>query len=242
MKLRLVNKQQETPDVWSFFWEAEQSLSWKPGQFLYYNLDLPQSDPRGNTRHFTISTSPTEKIIQLTTKISDSVYKQTLVKLEPGIEIEAIGPRGDFMLDSEKENLQVFLAGGIGITPFRAFIKYAIDKQLSTPMHLIYSNSTPGEIVFAEELRIFDAEFANLKITHTITHPEESKIPWHGLTGRINSEMIQKILETGNWKLEIPTITWWVCGPPQFVSAMKDELKKLKVSPEDIEIEQFTGY
>lgn len=235
----LVKKQQETSDVWSFFWESDISFEWEPGQFLYYNLNLPEQDARGSTRHFTIATSPTESIIQLTTKISDSVYKQTLRSIELSTLVQGTGPRGDFVLDQERKNLQVFLAGGIGITPFRAFIKYAADKGFSTPMHLIYSNSTPEEIVFKEELRILKSEFVHLKVTHTITHPEQSQTPWHGLTGRINAEMIKNLLSTSH---SLPTTVYWVCGPGQFVSGMQDELKKLNVPMDNIEIEQFSGY
>ncbi|MBI4058631.1 FAD-dependent oxidoreductase [Candidatus Microgenomates bacterium] len=239
MKLTLVKKQKEANGAMSFFWEANPPFVWKPGQFLYYTLELPENDPRGNVRHFTISASPTENIIRLTTKISDSVYKQTLNKLEEGSVVDGSGPRGDFVLDIEKSEPQVFLAGGIGITPFRAFIKYGIDNNFKTPTHLIYSNSTAEEIVFKEELDSWTAQNLDLQISYTITHPEESKTPWNGLTGHINAEMIKKLV-IGHWSLDIPT--WWVCGPPAFVSGMEDELAKLKTSPDKIEEEQFTGY
>lgn len=246
MKLTLVKKQEETKDVTSFFWKADPPFEWKPGQYLYYTVKLPENDPRGNVRHFTISASPTEGEIRLTTKLSDSLYKKTLFELAEGTEINGSGPRGDFVLDEEKAEPQVFLAGGIGITPFRAFIKYAVDKGFKTPIHLIYSNSTPEEITFKSDLDTWAAAHENILITHTITKPEESKEPWSGLTGRIDAAMIQ--MEIGKWKqgtrsaLEIPTITWWLCGPPAFTEAMEAELQKLKIDPQKVEVEQFTGY
>lgn len=240
MKLTLVKKQEETRGVTSFFWKAEPAISWKPGQYLYYTIKLPQNDPRGNVRHFTISSSLTENEIRLTTKPSDSLYKKTLFELPEGSEINGSGPRGDFVLDEEKTNPQVFIAGGIGITPFRAFIKYAIDKGFKTPIHLIYSNSTPEDITFKEDLDAWATANPNFTVSYTITKPEASTSPWDELIGRINADMLQ--LEIGKWKLEPPTIQWWVCGPPAFTEAMEEELAKLKVDLRKIETEQFTGY
>lgn len=232
MELTLVKKQPEKGDVVSFFWQAEPKFTWLPGQYLYYTVKLEAPDSRGNVRHFTIAASPTEENIQLTTHITDSAFKLALNKLEVGAKVQGVGPRGDFVLNEEKKEQQVFLAGGIGITPFRSMIKFATDKNLATPIHLIYSNSTPEEIVFKEQLDTWAQQNKNLAISYTITKPEEAKSPWPGLTGRINSEMINSLVTTD----------FWVCGPPAFVGGMQEELEKLKVDPEKVELEQFTGY
>lgn len=250
MKLTLVNKEQVAKGTVSFFWEADPPFTWRPGQFLYYTVPLPATDKRGNTRHFTIASSPTENVIQLTTRIRDeSLFKETLNGLEVGTVIEGSGPRGDFVLDEEKNDSQVFLAGGIGITPFRSIIKFATDKNLKTPIHLIYSNSVPEEIAFKSDLDSWMEINSNLKVSYTITKPEDVK-DWNGLTSRIDESMIENLLKIENkqslslrdWNLKISTITWWVCGPPAFVSGMQDELQKLGVSGDKVELEQFTGY
>ncbi|MBI3290599.1 FAD-dependent oxidoreductase [Candidatus Microgenomates bacterium] len=238
MRLTLVKKQDDAKGTTSFFWKAEPAIEWKPGQYLYYTITLPEKDLRGNVRHFTISSSPTESEIRLTTKLSDSLYKKILFELPMGSETNGSGPRGDFVLDEERTKPQVFLAGGIGITPFRAFIKYAVDKGFKTPMHLIYSNSTPEEITFKEDLDSWTEQNKNFKVSYTITKPEESKKPWPGPIGRISADMISKL--TTNYLL--PTTTFWVCGPPAFTEAMEEELSKLKVDLQKIETEQFTGY
>lgn len=239
MKLTLVKKQEETPSTTSFFWKTDPPFNWKPGQYLYYTVKLARPDPRGNTRHFTISASPTESEIRLTTKPSDSGFKKILFQLKEGDVVSGAGPRGDFVLDEETSEPQVFLAGGIGITPFRSFIKYAVDKGFKTPIHLIYSNSTPEEITFKSELDQWGSGNPNLTISYTITKPEESTTPWNGLTGRIDAAMISKLLSTF---YHLPSTTFWVCGPPAFTEAMEAELEKLKIDPQKVEVEQFTGY
>ena len=240
MRLTLVKKEEVAKGVTSFTWRTDSPFAWKPGQYLYYTVTLPEKDPRGNVRHFTISASPTEGEIRLTTKLSDSLYKKTLFELPVGAQINGSGPRGDFVLESEEASPQVFLAGGIGITPFRSFIKFAIDKNFKTPLHLLYSNSTPDEITFKAELDEWASAHPNIQVSYTITKPGESSAPWNGLTGRISSDMIEQALGTRGWALD--DTAFWLCGPSAFTEAMEAELAKLKIDLSKIETEQFTGY
>lgn len=244
MKLTLVKKQEDAKDTISFFWEPEKEVNWLPGQYFYFTIpQLKYPDPHGNTRHFTISASPTEgKILRNTTRIrDDSGYKQSLNSLEIGSIIEGEGPNGTFILDENERGTHFLLAGGIGITPFRTFIKYNIDKKLmDIKLHLIYANSTPTEIAFGKELENWAKENSNIKVAMTISRPEESKEKWSGLTGRIDENMIKKLIS--NWKLKIRNLTFWLCGPPPMVEATEKALGSLKITSDKIRSEKFTGY
>ena len=151
MQLQLVKKVDEARGTKSFFFNivdgylSEEKLSWEPGQYIYITLPyLNYPDERGDTRHFTISSSPTEgDLIRITIRIrQESGYKKTLDELPIGSEVEGKGPQGTFLFDSKIE-YNIFLAGGIGITPFRSIIKNVIDdkQKQKTNIHLIYSNS-----------------------------------------------------------------------------------------------------
>jgi ferredoxin-NADP reductase len=203
---------------------------------------------RGPTRHFTLSSSPTEgEIIRFTTRMrAGSGLKRTLGELKINSEIEGEGPNGTFILDERETGPHVFLAGGIGITPFRSIIKYYLDKNLPIPMHFIYSNGTPGQITFRKELEKWAKGRKNLKVDMTITRPDEGKrnLPagrtsrqeWEGLTGRIDEEMIKKLVSN----LSKPT--FWITGPPGFVEAMETVLGRLGITSDKIRSEKFTGY
>ncbi|KKP40735.1 hypothetical protein A2130_04105 [Candidatus Woesebacteria bacterium GWC2_33_12] len=234
MKLTLVKKITEAKSTKSFYFEPDISFTWLPGQYIYITLSkLNYPDERGMTRHFTISSSPTEgDLIQITTRIrEESGYKKTLDELQIGSIVKGKGPQETFVLDSNRldSRFSVFLAGGIGITPFRSMIKYNIDKKLNLPMYLIYSNSD-SEFVFKKELDLWQKENDFIKVEYINT----------SATGRIDTLKIEKLI--ANWKLIIDNYTFSVVGPNIFVDAMEDALEQLNIPSAKIHTEKFTGY
>lgn len=150
MLLKIIKIVQETRDIKSIIFNKD-NLNFKPGQYLTYKLNV--KDSKGSTRQFTIASSPTENFLMLSTKISQSPFKQELNKLKVNDAIETFGPYGKFILDENKD--AVMLSGGIGITPLRSMIKYALDKKLRINITLFYSNKIPEEILYREELEKF---------------------------------------------------------------------------------------
>ena len=253
MKLKLIDKKTEAKGTKSFFFEPESLVNYLPGQYFYFTLPkLNYPDARGETRHFTLSSSPTEgKIIRLTTRIRpESGYKKTLDELKIGTIVEGEGPNGTFIADEKEPGPHVFLAGGIGITPFRSIIRYTVDKKLPTNIYLFYSNSIPEEIAFRKELATIASENTNIKVSLTVTKPEEGlsasayadkragKEKWTGLTGRIDEKLLLKL--TSDYRL--PTTTFWVVGPPPMVTALEETLEKMNIPQDRIRSEKFTGY
>ena len=106
MKIKLIKKISEAKDTKSFFWKPEMDVNWLPGQYFYYTFPkLEFEDSRGPTRHFTVSSSPTEgALLRLTTRIRESSgFKKSLDKLAIGAELDSEGPSGTFIFD-EAEN------------------------------------------------------------------------------------------------------------------------------------------
>lgn len=238
-RIKLAEKRNEAKGTKTFIFDKPDAFDYKAGQYVYLTLDkLNYPDERGNTRHFTLSSSPTEKFLSVTVRIREqSGFKKTLDELPLGAEVNLRGPRGEFVLENEKaQDQQVFIAGGIGITPFRSIIKYTVESKLDIPIHLIYSNSLPEEITFKEELDNTQSNNKNLKIDYTITKPEESSLPWGDHKGRIDTDYLS--LLTTYYSLP----AFWVCGPPAFVDAIEEALQKLNIPKERIKTDKFTGY
>lgn len=228
-KLKLIEKRDEASGTKSFIFEKPQNFTSKPGDFLYFDLEeLAFPDPRGKTRHFTLSSSPTENFLSFTCRMREtSGYKKTFDQLPMGTVITARGPEGIFDFpEKDGETPELMIAGGIGITPYRCRIKYIVDKGLKNPIQLLYANTTPEQITFKKELDEISQSHPNIKIEY--------------FTGRhIDANAISQLLAINH---QSSNIIFWVCGPPPMVDAMEDILLKLNIKEDKIRTEKFTGY
>ena len=250
----LLSSKEESPGSKRFVFETQEQISYTAGQFLRLTLSSIANDPRGPSRFFSIASSPTEQNIFIATTISQSPFKQMLTSLPIGQEVTITAPFGKFTLgDSGKPYL--FLSGGIGITPFRSMLKAATDQKLPHNITLLYSNKTPEDIVFKEDLDVIGKASQNITIVHTMTdssHPGEppsggdSRIPkgfWtsqndntHWEQGRIDEAMIRKYVN------DIVNTLFYICGPPSMVQGLQSLVASMNVPQENITIELFTGY
>ena len=132
-------------------------------------MDVKNHDSRGNRRYFTISSSPTESEIRIGIKFyqNSSSFKKTLLNLKTGDKVLAGSLSGDFTIANTKEKKFVFVAGGIGITPFRSILKYLIDNNVKKDIILLYSNKLKEEIVYVD---VFNSAYRNLGIKTFYNH------------------------------------------------------------------------
>lgn len=232
MKLNLLRVEDEARGSKSFFWEPEKPVDYLPGQYFYFTLPvLKYPDPRGATRHFTLSSSPTEgTILRNTTRIrQESGFKKSMSELPVGSIIEGQGPEGTFVFDGKEPGPHVFIAGGIGITPFRSMVKYSFDKKLEIPIGLVYTNSDDN-FIFGQELEAIDKGSQIIRMTFH----DSSKL------GHLEEAAIRKYV--GSWGFEIEKCTFWLCGPPKMIDAMEKAMGDLNISYGKVKTEKFTGY
>lgn len=216
------------------------------GQYAYFNLDDVHGDPNDSTRHFTISSSPAENFIMLSTKIRDSPYKQRLSNLEEGDKIDVSAPEGEFILPTDYSKPLIFLSGGIGVTPFRSMLNYATEKQLPLKIIMFDSNKNQQNILFKKEFDDWTALNENMKIVYTLSDDKSegnnnfgTEEEWNGEKGRIDKKMILKHVDTNTLNDAI----FYICGPPDMLKSMQSLLEKeLEIPKDRIKIEEFTGY
>ncbi len=235
LELPLIEVIQETPSIKSFKFSLQgRKLSFNPGQYMI--MDLKVADPKGNTRLFSISSAPLENFLMFSTKISDSNFKQKLNSLKIGEKVKLQGPLGRFTLQEDIFKKTVMIAGGIGITPFRSMIKFALNSVPGLKIVLLYSNKTPDEIAFKKEFEELASTHAeNFSLVNTITQPEEA-LEWIGRIGRIDETLIKEFVEDLNEAI------FYVCGPPKMVEAMVSLLKEMQIPSTNIKFEKFVGY
>ncbi|MFZ0831028.1 MAG: FAD-dependent oxidoreductase [Thermoplasmata archaeon] len=217
-------------------------FSTKGSGFEYWSnqairLALPGvDDPWGAARSFSLSSSPSETgHIAVTCKISETPFKQALSRLKPGDAAEVYGPLGAFLF--EEDHPGVFIAGGIGITPFRGMSRYAADTGNSQPHRLLYSARTPEEFVFRTELDELARSSSDFQVHYTVTRPTESPEKWEGRVGRIDEKWIRDVSKP----LRRPK--FYVAGLPEMVMETVALLGgSLGIPEDDIDYEMFRGY
>ena len=244
-KQKLQQQERESDDKQSSF------LDYTAGQYAFFDIGGVHNDSRGPIRHFTISSSPTEDFVMITTRIRDTPYKKRLSLLEEDTIVKVRGPQGKFVLHEDYSKPAVFLSGGIGVTPFRSMIKYATDKQLPIKIVMFDSNRNQENTLFKKEFDEFVNINRNLKIVYTITEEEQgsqditlsssspTRQQWTGERGRIDKDMLTKHLTDD----EIQNSIFYTCGPPGMIKAMQDIIQNdLKIPKDRIKVEEFTGY
>jgi len=233
-----LRKKQLTLDVYAFYFDRKNTdFDFIAGQYIRVILPHENPDNRGTSRLFSSAGSPLEKDhFFITTRIGTSTFKKALVELQPGTTISFWGPTGRFVLNEEETTPCLFLAGGIGITPFHSLLTYANQKKLQIPITFFVSFSTAEEVVFYNELRKIGHENPLIKIVYTVTHPEESKKKWDGQIGRISKELISKYIQNPQ------NARVYMAGPILMVQAMQQMVIEMGIPPEKILKENFVGY
>jgi ferredoxin-NADP reductase len=225
MKLTFVESIPKEGDARSFVFSPAEPVSWLPGQFTRLTLPLEHPDDRGDKRWFTISAAPSEGKVAITTRIFEgrrSTFKQALSELKPGDQVEAADPEGDFVLGDPEHNY-LFVAGGIGITPFRSMLAEADIKKQWPHITLLYANRD-DDAVFKGELEAYRQNNPNLAIRYVIS-PD-----------RLDAARIKAEADA----LDNPLI--YISGPEPMVEQLTEEVASLGVAKEDIKSDYFPGY
>jgi glycine betaine catabolism B len=238
ISLPFVKKEHVAADAYEFFFDRRAvNFDFSAGQYIRMFLDIPQPDERGITRLFSLTTAPQEKrYLSITTRIMQSMFKKTLASLQPGAFVRFFGPMGRFMLEETDTRPRIFIAGGIGVTPFRSMLRYAIMAQLTTPIMLFASYKSVEDGIYYQEFSSFMKEHSWFRYIPTITQPKQSDNHWDGLTGRLTQTMLLKNIP--NFKQSV----YYIAGPMNMVDSQIDMLAAMGIPPEQIKKEKFTGY
>ncbi len=235
--LTLYEKVTVAAEVIDFRFAAGRKLPFRPGQYLEWTLPQHHPDSRGNRRYFTISSSPTEHTIDIGVKFSpqSSSFKKDLLKMQPGETILASQLAGNFTLPRNTAKKLVFMAGGIGVTPFRSMIKYLIDAHERRDIVLLYSNKTEEDIAYRE---VFDQarQLLDIKTVYTLTGRKSAPAGWTGYTGYIDRQMIEK--EVPDYHERI----FYLSGPTKMIDSFQKTLRDMGISRWRIKKDFFPGF
>jgi ferredoxin-NADP reductase len=231
MKVVLEHVVNETENIRTFFFKTEKPVYFTAGQFAEWTIKHADEDERGIKRWFTISSSPTDEFVSLTTKFAgdkSSSFKKALFKLEPGDEILMSDPMGDFVLPKLTQTPLIFVAGGIGITPFHSILSWLAATGEQRPIKLLYGVRNENEIIFQETFNK-----AGVHATVVVSEPDAA---WGGERGRITAELIMGLEKPSDDTLV------YVSGPEPMVEALEEELPKAGLGKRQFVGDYFPNY
>jgi ferredoxin-NADP reductase len=221
----------------AFHFDRPPGFEFIPGQTVDITLNNPpETDAEGNTRTFSIASAPADPGLMITTRLRDTAFKRVLRSTALPSEVKIDGPHGSFTLHKNPAKAAVFLAGGIGITPFFSIAQQAARTRLPHQIYLFYSNHRPEDAPFLTTLRQLAEQNANFHFIPTMTDVERSKMEWRGERGVIDREMLERHLPS----LQGPI--YYIAGPPGMVTAMRQMLANAGADEDDIRTEEFAGY
>ncbi len=235
--LTLKQKIQIAPDTYDFVFAPGRQLAFAPGQYMEWTLGHEQPDARGNRRFFTLASSPTEKDLRLGVKFytRSSTFKRSMLAMDRNTEIFAAQLAGDFTLPADPQQKCVFIAGGIGITPFRSMLKYLMDTRQRRNIVLFYVNRTAAEIVYEDILQSAQTRLG-LKVVYTLTDTSSQMSWWKGRWGYVDEQMIRE--EVPDYRDRV----FYLSGPYAMVEAFQQILGRMGVHQRQIKTDFFPGF
>lgn len=236
-QVRLIASREVAHKTMAFYFERPADFTFNAGQFIDVTLlDSPETASDGDSRTLTIASAPTENRLMVVTRLRDTLFKRVLMNMPLETTVKIEGPFGQLTLPENAARPLVFLAGGIGITPFRSML---VDAAAQSPPHrftLFYSNRRSEDAPFLHELQDLQGKLPNFTLVGTMTQPEHSHVSWTGETGYVDQAMLMRHLQG------IDSPIYYIVGPSAMVSGFRSMLVKAGVREHDIRTEEFIGY
>lgn len=231
MRVIFDHRVDEAANISTFYFKSEQPVRYTAGQFVELTLVHENPDDRGVRRKFTLSSSPTEPLLSITTKFPEqagSSFKSALRALVPGTAVTISEPMGDFVLPKLIQTPLIFIAGGIGITPFRSIFSWLADTTEPRPIHFFYAVRSEDEIVFQPVL-----DRVGVQTTIVVSQPTAA---WGGERGTMTAELILG--------LEKPTdeTLVYISGPEPMVDDLSKDLLAAGLKTSQLVSDGFHNY
>lgn len=234
VQLQLQEIQKISDRVYNYVFQPDRPFKFLPGQYMEWTIANVPYDSRGNRRTFTIASSPTEPTVHLGLKFYEpaSTYKAALYEMKPGDHVYASQLAGDFTIHGKEKKKLAFIAGGIGITPFRSMIKYVTDTNVNCDIVLLYVVSNPEEFAYVKELR--EAASMGVKTIPIVTNTSY-RAPGV-VSEKVSVDLLSRLVP------DYIERAFYISGPDSMVDTTKDYLRSMGIKKRQIKTDHFSGY
>ncbi len=229
----IAGKTEEVPDVFTLRLKAAdgRKFNFNAGQFAMLCFK-DEPDPKLRCRAYSVSSSQNQRdCIDLTIKRYRE-WTTRMTSLPVGSVVELKFPFGKFCLDGSQDDI-VFIAGGVGVTPFMGMVRFLAETKSARKARLLYSCRTSWSIIFKKEFDRIAREWPNLKLVYTISDEDREDNEWTGRRGFIDKAFLQNELGDVSGKV------FYVCGPNPMIKAVGEALTGLGAGRDRILTENF---
>ncbi len=210
-----------------FRFEKPAGFAFRAGQSVSLTLLDPPAEPNSARRTFSLASAPFEDELLVATRMREgSAFKRALLHLSRGARVKLTGPLGAMTLHEDAARAALFIAGGIGITPFRSMLRQAEHDRLEHALYLLYSNRRREHAAFLGELEDLARRNPRFRL---LAHMSDAD-------GLLDEPAVKRFAG------EAASPVYYLAGPPPMVAAMKTVLATGGVRPDDVRSEEFFGY
>lgn len=216
---------QETSDIYTFVFEVPEDFDWRPGQHGIWRFKEEKKMEGKDFRIFSFASIPNENKMLMSTRIIEnpSDFKKHLLALQPGDIMTVDSAQGRFKIDSHNEPILI-MAGGIGVTPIRAFVKEVMDRGISPKSMTVFYSDDRGEFAYTDLLKSADKEVDGLDIIFISDRNE--------FTDKIEAYAKDYMNES----------LYYLSGTPGMTKFLTGKLKELGIEGSLIKTDTFAGY
>jgi glycine betaine catabolism B len=235
LKLTLDRIEKQAAGCFDYVFKPSRPFSFSAGQYLDWTMKVRSPDNRGNRRSFTIASAPSENELRLGVKFyaNPSAFKNSLLAMKPGDSVFASQLAGEFTLPKNPDEKLAFIAGGIGVTPFRSMVQHMVDQRDSRSAVLLYGNNTASEIAYADIFNRAEREIG-LRTVYAVANDAVPSANMH--VGFIDAALIKREMPDYNERL------FYISGPRAMVVKFQNTLSELGVAKTRIKTDFFPGF
>lgn len=227
MRLTCTDIRQDTSDINTYWFEADQALDFIPGQFLPIGVAI---DGEVEQRCYSLASQPGQSQCTLTIKrVTDGLVSNFLAdNLKVGDELSALSASGEFNSNLFQEQSLLMLSAGCGITPVYSMLVARLAENPNADIIFAHSASTAEGRLYVDELNALTENHPNLKLVWCVSQETSDEF-----APRLSQSVLAEMDEAIQSRVAL------ICGPNGYMQAAEEWLKALGMAPEQIHHEQF---
>lgn len=208
--------------------DGHDGLTFMPGQFAWIKIADSPFTIEEHPFSFASSAARTDRVEFGIKALGD--FSAEVAHLDVGATVYLDGAHGAFSMDRYQAPGYVFLAGGIGITPFMSMLHTMADRADPRPVTLIYADRAWDDVAYRDELDRLRERLA-LDVVYVL---EEPPADWDGEEGMVTEDLLERRLPQDDFER-----MYLICGPPPMMDAVHAALMERGVAQRHIQLERF---